>query len=134
DVWSATSYNELYRDAHRVDRWNMLHPSETARESYVAQCLAKTPGVVVAASDYLKSQPDMISRWVGRPMITLGTDGFGRSEDRASLRKFFEVDARYVAAATLAALLREKQIDAKVVTKAYKELEIDPEKADPTTV
>jgi pyruvate dehydrogenase E1 component len=87
---------------------------------------------VVAASDYLKSQPDMISRWVGKPMITLGTDGFGRSEDRASLRKFFEVDARSVAAATLSALLREKAIDAKVVTKAFKDLEIDPDKSDPT--
>jgi pyruvate dehydrogenase E1 component len=101
---------------------------------YVSQCLAGTPGVVVAASDYLKSQPDMISRWIGKPMVTLGTDGFGRSEDRASLRRFFEVDARSVTAATLAALLREKQIDAKVVAQAYKELEIDPDKADPTTV
>jgi pyruvate dehydrogenase E1 component len=100
--------------------------------SHVAASLAKTEGVVVAASDYLKSQPDMISRWVGRPMVTLGTDGFGRSEDRASLRNFFEVDARHIAATTLASLLRDQQIDAKVVTQAFKDLEIDPEKADPT--
>jgi pyruvate dehydrogenase E1 component len=73
----------------------------------------------------------MISRWVGRPIVTLGTDGFGRSEDRASLRKFFEVDARYVAAATLSALLSEKKIDAKIVAQAFKELEIEPEKNDP---
>jgi pyruvate dehydrogenase E1 component len=134
DIWSATSYNELYRDAHRAERWNLLHPGEKPRVPYVAECLAGTDGVVVAASDYLRSQPDMIARWVGKPMVTLGTDGFGRSEDRASLRHFFEVDARHVAAAALAALLREKQIEAKVVKQAFKDLEIDPEKADPTTV
>ncbi len=131
DVWSATSYNELYRDAHRVERWNLLHPKEKPRAPYVAECLADTPGVVVAASDYLKSQPDMIARWVGRPMVTLGTDGFGRSEDRASLRRFFEVDARSIAAAALSALLREKQIDAKAAARAFKDLEIDPDKANP---
>src|SRR5205807_514161 len=101
DIWSATSYNELYRDAHRIDRWNMLHPGEKPRVPYVTECLANTPGVVVAASDYLKSQPDMIARWIGKPMVTLGTDGFGRSEDRTSLRRHFEVDARGVAAAAL---------------------------------
>jgi pyruvate dehydrogenase E1 component len=132
DVWSATSYNELYRDAHRAERWNRLHPTETPRVPYVTECLAKTEGVVVAASDYLKSQPDMVSRWVGRPVVTLGTDGFGRSEDRTSLRRFFEIDARYIAAATLSALVAEKKIDTKVVAQAFKELEIEPEKADPT--
>src|SRR4030095_15588180 len=78
DVWSATRYNELSRAAHRRQRWNLLHPTEKARVPYVAECLAGTKGVVVAASDYLKSQPDMISRWIGRPVVTLGTDGFGR--------------------------------------------------------
>jgi pyruvate dehydrogenase E1 component len=100
---------------------------------YVAECLAKTPGVVVAASDYLKSQPDMISRWVGRPMTALGTDGFGRSEDRASLRRHFEVDARHIAAATLSALGRAGDVESSVVTKAFKALEIDPDKAEPAT-
>jgi len=132
DVWSATSYNELYRDAHRVERWNLRNPTQAAKVPYVAECLAKAPGIVVAASDYLKSQPDMISRWVGRPMVTLGTDGFGRSEDRASLRDFFEVDARHVAATTLSALHRDNQIDAATVRQAFKELEIAPEKKDPT--
>jgi pyruvate dehydrogenase E1 component len=131
DVWSVTSYNELYRDAHRVERWNLLHPDKPAQVPYVTSCLSAAPGIIVAASDYLKSQPDMIARFIGKPMVTLGTDGFGRSEDRASLRDFFEVDAKHIAAATLAALLREKQIDAKVVTKAFKELEINSEKADP---
>jgi pyruvate dehydrogenase E1 component len=133
DIWSATSYNELYRDAHRVDRWNLLHPTEKQKVPYVTECLSETPGVVVAASDYLKSQPDMISRWIGKPMVTLGTDGFGRSEDRASLRRHFEVDASSIAAATLSALLREKAIDAKIVKQAFKELEIDSEKIDPAT-
>jgi len=134
DVWSATSYNELYREAHRVARWNRLHPAEKPRVPYVAECLAGTDGPIVAASDYLKSQPDMVSRFIGRPMTTLGTDGFGRSEDRASLRDFFEVDARYITAATLVTLLGEKQVDLKVVKQAFKDLDIDPEKADPTLV
>jgi pyruvate dehydrogenase E1 component len=133
DVWSATSYNELYRDAHRAERWNLLHPGETPRVPYVTECLAGAPGVVIAASDYLKSQPDMISRWIGKPIVTLGTDGFGRSEDRASLRNFFEVDARHITAATLSTLVREKGIDLKIARQAFKELEINPEKVDPTT-
>jgi pyruvate dehydrogenase E1 component len=134
DIWSATSFNELYRDAHRAERWNLRHPGETARVPYVTQCLGEQPGVVVAASDYLKSQPGMIARWLGPAAVTLGTDGFGRSEDRATLRDFFEVDARHIAAATLSALLREKQIEAKVVKQAFRDLEIDPDKVDPTTV
>ncbi len=129
DVWSATSYNELYRDAHRTERWNLWHPTEPAKRSWVAQCLADTPGVVVAASDYLKSQPDMISRWIGRPVVTLGTDGFGRSEDRVALRDFFEVDAKYIAAATLSAIHRANGIDAKTIGQAFKELGINPGQA-----
>jgi pyruvate dehydrogenase E1 component len=131
DVWSATSYNELYRDGHAAERWNRLHPTETPRVPYVAECLAKTEGVVVAASDYLKSQADMISRWIGRPMVTLGTDGFGRSEDRASLRDIFEVDARYIVIATLSALQQQGQLDAKVVVKAIKDLGVNADKPNP---
>jgi pyruvate dehydrogenase E1 component len=131
DVWSATSYNELYRDAHRAERWNLWHPAAEQRVPYVTECLAETRGVVVAASDYLKSQPDMVSRWIGRPVVTLGTDGFGRSEDRQSLRDFFEVDARHVAAATLSALHRAGDVDAATVGKAFKDLQINPDKVDP---
>ncbi len=87
----------------------------------------------VAASDYVKALPRAIDRWVNRPLIALGTDGFGRSESRAGLRNFFEVDARFVTLATLHALLREKQIEPKVVEKAIKDLEIDPEKVNPAT-
>jgi pyruvate dehydrogenase E1 component len=131
DVWSATSYNELYRDGHQTDRWNLMHPGDKPHVSHVAASLAGTDGVVVAASDYVKAHPDMISRWVGRPVVSLGTDGFGRSEDRASLRRHFEVDARHVAAATLSSLAREKAVDLKVVTQAFKDLEINPEKIEP---
>ncbi|MCR4374434.1 MAG: pyruvate dehydrogenase (acetyl-transferring), homodimeric type, partial [Acidobacteria bacterium] len=131
DVWSATSYNELYRDGHAAERWNRLHPTATPRVPYVAECLAATEGVVVAASDYLKSQPDMIARWVGRPMVTLGTDGFGRSEDRAALRDFFEVDARYIVIATLSALQQQGQVDGKVVAKAIKDLGVNADKPNP---
>ena len=84
DVWSVTSYQELYRDGHACDRWNMLHPAETPRVPYVAQCLKDAPGVLVAASDYLKVLPDSIDQWMPRRMRSLGTDGFGRSEDRAA--------------------------------------------------
>ena len=131
DVWSVTSYTELYRDGHACERWNMLHPTETARVPYVTQCLKDAPGVFVAASDYCKVLPDSIDRWLPRRVRALGTDGFGRSDDRAGLREFFEVDARFIAVATLSELLKEKQIDAKVVAQAIKDLGINPEKPNP---
>jgi pyruvate dehydrogenase E1 component len=131
DVWSVTSYGELYRDGHACERWNMLHPTETPRVPYVTQCLKDAPGVFVAASDYLKVLPDSIDRWLPRKIRSLGTDGFGRSEDRAALREFFEVDARFVAIATLAELQKEGQLEGKVVAQAIKDLGIDSEKANP---
>ena len=131
DVWSVTSYGQLYRDGNACDRWNMLHPSQKARVPYVAECLNKTDGVIVAASDYLKAMPNAIDRWISRPIVSLGTDGFGRSEGRGALRDFFEVDARFVAVGALSVLAREKQIDAKLVDKAIKDLGIDPEKKNP---
>jgi pyruvate dehydrogenase E1 component len=131
DVWSVTSYSELYRDGHACDRWTMLHPAEPPRVPYVTQCLKEAPGVIVAASDYLKVMTDSISRWAPRPIVALGTDGFGRSESRAALRDFFEVDARFIAVATLSALAREGQIDSAVVSRAIGELKIDPEKPNP---
>jgi pyruvate dehydrogenase E1 component len=131
DVWSVTSYTELYRDGHACERWNMLHPGEPPRVPYVTASLKDAPGVFVAASDYCKVLPDSIDRWMPRTMRSLGTDGFGRSEDRASLREFFEVDARFVAVATLSELLKEGQIDAKVVQQAIKDLGINPDKPNP---
>jgi pyruvate dehydrogenase E1 component len=100
---------------------------------YVAQCLAGTEGVVVAASDYVKALPDAIDRWVGRRITSLGTDGFGRSEGRASLRDFFEVDAKHIVLATLGDLAREGKVEAAVAQKAVKDLGINPEKPNPAT-
>jgi pyruvate dehydrogenase E1 component len=131
DVWSVTSYQELYREAHAVDRWNMLHPSEAPRVPYVTQAFKDAPGVIVAALDYLKALPDSIERWLPRKIRALGTDGFGRSEDRADLRNFFEVDRRFIALATLAELAQEGQVAKSVVAQAIKDLEIDPEKPNP---
>src|SRR5438034_39348 len=131
DVWSVTSYEELYRDGHACDRWNMLHPGEPPRVPYVTQCLKDAPGVFVAASDYLKVLPDSIDQWMPRKIRSLGTDGFGRSEDRAALRNFFEVDARFVTVATLAELQKEGQIEGSVVEKAIADLGVNPDKANP---
>jgi pyruvate dehydrogenase E1 component len=131
DVWSVTSYTELYRDGHACERWNMLHPGEPARVPYVTTCLKEAPGVLVAASDYVKSLPDSIDRWLPRPLVALGTDGYGRSEGRSALREFFEVDYRYVILATLAALARDKKIDTSVVQQAIKTHNINPEKSNP---
>jgi pyruvate dehydrogenase E1 component len=133
DVWSVTSYTELYREGHRCERWNMLHPGESPKVPYVSQCLEGAQGVLIAASDYVKAMPDSIDRWLPRPMTVLGTDGFGRSESRAALREFFEVDYRYVIVATLGALAREGKIDASVVTDAMKAHNINPEKSNPAS-
>jgi pyruvate dehydrogenase E1 component len=131
DVWSVTSYKELYRDGHAIERWNMLHPTESPKVPYVTACLADAPGVFVAASDYVKALPDSISRWFPRPLVSLGTDGFGRSDSRKALRDFFEVDARFITLATLAALARAGIIKLDVVQQAIKDMEISPDKADP---
>jgi pyruvate dehydrogenase E1 component len=131
DVWSVTSYKELYRNANDCERWNMLHPGDKPRVAYVTEQLKGTEGVLVAASDYMKVLPESISQWMPRSLLSLGTDGFGRSEGRASLRDFFEVDAKHIVLATLHALAREKKVGIEVVQKAIKELGINPEKANP---
>jgi pyruvate dehydrogenase E1 component len=131
DVWSVTSYRELYRDGHACERWNMLHPGEPERVPYVTACLKDAPGVFVAASDYVKALPDSIDRWLPRPLVALGTDGFGRSDGRAGLREFFEVDYRYIIVAALSALARDGKIEAAVVQQAIKTHNINPEKSNP---
>src|SRR5215475_3358354 len=131
DVWSVTSYKELYHDGNDVERWNMLHPAEKPRTPYVTQCVAGDDGVFVAATDYVKALPDSISQWLPGRLISLGTDGFGRSDNRAGLRDFFEVDHRYISLATLFALARERKIKTEVVNQAMRDLEIDPDKANP---
>ncbi len=131
DVWSVTSYKELYRDGNDCERWNMLHPADKPKVPYVTQLLKDAPGVLVAASDYMKVLPESIGRWMPRNLVSLGTDGYGRSEGREALRDFFEVDAKHIVLATLHGLLREKQIKPEVVTQAVKDLGINPEKANP---
>ncbi|MGC2210728.1 MAG: pyruvate dehydrogenase (acetyl-transferring), homodimeric type [Candidatus Korobacteraceae bacterium] len=131
DVWSVTSYKELYKDGNACERWNMLHPGAPQREPFVAAQLKDAEGVLVAASDYVKALPESISQWMPRPLIALGTDGYGRSESRASLRDFFEVDAKHIVLATLTGLMREGTISAAEVKKAIADLGINSEKADP---
>jgi pyruvate dehydrogenase E1 component len=131
DVWSVTSYKALYTDGNEVERLNRLHPGDKPRVPYVTECLADAPGVLVAASDYLKTLPNMISKWMPRRLASLGTDGFGRSEGRASLRDFFEVDARFITLATLHELYTDGKIERSVVDKAIKELGINPDKPNP---
>jgi pyruvate dehydrogenase E1 component len=131
DVWSVTSYKELYRDAIDAERWNMLNPGEEEKIPYVTQALKDTTGVYVAASDYMKVLPASLARWMPGKFDFLGTDGFGRSSNRAGLRDFFEVDARYITLAALRALAREGQIKKSVVKDAIADFGIDPNKANP---
>ncbi len=131
DVWSATSYKELRRDALEAERWNMLHPTAAPRKSYLERVLQNEQGIFIAVSDYMKSVPEMITRWVPGGLFPLGTDGFGRSEDRKSLRRFFEVDAECIVIAALSRLAQGGEIKAAVVEKAIGELGIDAEKVNP---
>jgi len=137
DVWSATSFTELRRDGLAAERWNMLHPEDKPRLPYVTQALARRPaGPVVAASDYIKTFADQIRPFVPkeRAYRVLGTDGFGRSDSRAKLRHFFEVDRSFVAVAALRALAEQGEGKPKAVADALKKYRIDPDKPDPTTV
>ena len=130
-VWSVTSYSELRRDALAAQRRNMLHPDEPPRRSYLEEITADAEGPFVAASDYLKSLPDAIAKWLPGRLVSLGTDGFGRSDTRAALRDHFEVDAKHVALAALWALAREGAVDPALPRLAVAELGIDPDKIDP---
>ena len=135
DVWSATSFNELHREGMDVERWNMLHPGKKAKVSYVEKTLSGSSGPIVAATDYMRSYAEQIRPYLGdRHFAVLGTDGFGRSDMRSQLRKFFEVSSPYIVVAALKALADEGEIEAKVVTQAIKKYGIDPEKPNPTTV
>jgi pyruvate dehydrogenase E1 component len=133
DLWSVTSYSELRREALKVDRWNRMHPTKPAQVPYIQQVLGKTEGPIVAASDYMKAVQDMIAQWLPGRYETLGTDGFGRSDNREYLRAHFEVNAAAIAAAALSRLSREGKFDAKKAAAAITDLGIDPEKLDPAT-
>jgi pyruvate dehydrogenase E1 component len=132
DVWSVTSYKELRRDALDAERWNLLHPTAEPRQSYLERLLApEKNGLFLAVSDYVKAVPEMIGRWVPGGLYPLGTDGFGRSETRDALRRFFEVDAECIAVAALSRLARRGEVKPAQVAEAIRKLEIDPEKANP---
>jgi pyruvate dehydrogenase E1 component len=134
DVFSVTSFSELRKNALSIARWNMLHPGEPQQLSYVQQTLAGREGPFVAATDYMKTVADQIRQWVPGAYTALGTDGFGRSDSRAELRRFFEVDRHYVVVASLKALADEGKIDKNTVSKAMQAFGIDPEKSNPLTV
>jgi pyruvate dehydrogenase E1 component len=132
DVWSVPSYTELRRDALDVERWNRLHPAEKEKLPYLLTALGDAKGPVVAASDYMKVMPDALAPWLGQRLVTLGTDGFGRSDNREHLRRHFEVDAASIVAATLSKLVREGTVKAKVAQKAFADLGILTEGGDPS--
>ncbi len=134
DVWSATNYKQLRTEALACRRWNMLHPTESAKKSYVETILEKESGPFVAVSDNLKAVPDQIAPWVPGGLTTLGTDGFGRSDTREALRRFFEIDAECVTIATLHALAQRGAIEMKLVAQAIKDSKVDPEKVYPHIV
>ena len=134
EVWSATSFNELRRDAMAAERWNQRHPGEERRVSWVESCLDGHDGPVIASSDWMRSVPDQIRAWVPGRFVTLGTDGYGRSDTRAKLRAFFEVDRHHVVAAALHALARDGAVELATVDEAMKRYSIDPDKPAPWTV
>ncbi len=134
DVWSATSYKQLYLDACSTERWNRLHPGEPARTPYVAECLGAVDAPVVAASDYVRALPECVARWIPRRLLSLGTDGFGRSDGREALRAFFEVDARSIAHAALSVLASEGRLPSGKVAEAAEKWNLRTEAPDPVKV
>lgn len=132
DVWSVTSYNELRREALEVERWNRLNPAEPRRVPYIAQVMQNERGPIIASSDYIKAQSDQLSPWLGSRLTSLGTDGFGRSENREYLRKFFEISAEAIVQATLSALARNGDIDPQIAAAATAEFGFDPNSPDRT--
>jgi pyruvate dehydrogenase E1 component len=131
DIWSATSFQQLRNEALDVERWNRLHPDAEQRVPYVRQCLGPSDGPIVAATDYMKAVPDMVSRWIDRPYTVLGTDGFGRSDTREALRTHFEVSAEHITYASLYSLCLEGKSTPDELLKAIADLGIDPERVNP---
>jgi pyruvate dehydrogenase E1 component len=131
DVWSATSYQQLRRDAIEVERWNRLHPGEPRRQPYVAEALENADGPVVAVSDSIRAVPDQVARWVRQPFVSLGTDGWGRSDEREALRRFFEIDHEHVAVAVLSALAEMGEVKPESVRDAIEKYGIDPDRPMP---
>ena len=135
DIWSVTSYKELYDDALNTEHWNLLHPDQEEKPTYIEKCFADTKeNIFVAASDYLKAVPLTVSKWFPGSFSALGTDGYGRSESRKSLRDYFEVDARHIVLSALASLSKKNKIGKDIITKAMAELEINSEKINPLDI
>jgi pyruvate dehydrogenase E1 component len=134
DLWSCPSFTELARDCRDAHRWNLMHPEEPARKAHAEQCLEGTQGPVIAATDYMRMYADKIRACVPRRYMVLGTDGFGRSDTREKLRRFFEVDRHYVTVAALKALADDGALPAAKVTEAMKKYGLDPAKPAPWTV
>jgi pyruvate dehydrogenase E1 component len=131
DVWSVTSYNQLRRNALETERWNRLHPDQPAKLPNIAQAMKDTAGPIVAATDYMKVVADQVAPWLNGRMEALGTDGFGRSDNREYLRRHFEINAESIAAAALSRLAREGKFDAARAKAAFADLQIETEGPDP---
>ncbi len=131
ELWSATSYKKLREEALIVDRWNLLHPSESPRTPFVTRALFAVGGPIIAVTDYMKLVPDQVARWVPGPFVTLGTDGFGRSDARQALRRFFEVDAGHIVSAALSTLSAQGLVPKDMVRDAFDRYQIDPDAPDP---
>lgn len=131
DVFSAPSFGELRREALDCERWNMLHPEQAPRVPYVQQCFKDREGPVIAATDYMRSVPDQVRKWVAGQYVTLGTDGYGRSDSRTQLRKHFEVDRHFIVLAALKALADEGKVDRATPAAAIAKYGIDVDKPDP---
>ena len=132
DVWSVTSYNELRKEAMEVERYNLLNPDKTNKKSHIEKCLSSTEGPIVSASDYIRLNSDQIRPFTGKSFYSLGTDGYGRSDTRKNLRKFFEVDKEHLVAYSLSILAKEQLIASKYANEAIKKYKIDGEKPMPT--
>ena len=131
DVWSVTSYNELARDGQHAHRWNLLHPDDNPKKPYVTQCLENQPGPVVSSTDYIKLHSEQLRAYIPKTYLTLGTDGFGRSDTREKLRHFFEVDRYYVTVTALSALAKDGEVDKERVLEAMRKYGIDRNKPNP---
>ena len=134
EVYSAPSFQQLRRDAVVTERWNRFHPAGEPRVPYVAQVLGADGGPIVAATDWMKAVPDQVARWIRAPFVPLGTDGFGRSDTRETLRAHFEIDAPSIAYAAIRALVTAGAFPAERAVAALADLGIDPDKADPLDV
>ena len=132
NVWSVTSFNELRKEALEIERYNLLNPDKKPKKTYIEECLSSTEGPVVAASDYMRLNSDQIRSFTSKSFYSFGTDGYGRSDTRKNLRKFFEVDKEHIVTYSLSVLAKEQLISSKYAKDAMKKYQIDPEKPIPT--